>query len=59
MDDQHRDAPPTPGQPITARDWIRGIVVVVGLTVLGVAGGLWVLANLVFGTCCTRPAPGI
>ena len=59
MDDQHRDESPTPGEPVTTRDWAWGIVVVVGLTVLGVAGAIWVLANVVFGTCCTRPALGI
>lgn len=49
---------PAPGEPVTDRDWLWGAVVVVGVTILGVAGVIWVLANLVFGCCGTRPAPG-
>jgi hypothetical protein len=37
---------------------VWGLVVVIGVTVLGVAGTIWVVGKLVFGTCCTRPAPG-
>ena len=50
---------PAPVSPVTTRDWIRGILVVVGVTVVGVGGAIWVLANLVFGSCCTRPPTGI
>ena len=58
MDDEGRVPEPAPEEPVTTRDWIRGTVVVVGFTILGVAGTIWVLGNLVFGTCCTRAAPG-
>ena len=44
--------------PPRTRDWVWGLVVVVGVTVLAVAGAIWILANLVLGTCCTQPAPG-
>jgi hypothetical protein len=47
-----------PGEPVTNRDWLWGVIVVVGITVLGVAGTIWILANLVFACCGTRPAPG-
>jgi hypothetical protein len=60
MDDQGRapEPNPVPGEPVTSRDWLWGVIVVVGITILGAAGGIWVLANLVFGCCGTRPAPG-
>ncbi len=61
MDDQGRAPEPEPGarrSPSRTRDWLWGAIVVVGVTVLGVAGTIWVLANLVFGCCGTRPAPG-
>ena len=49
---------PAPEEPVTTREWLWGAIVVVGVTVLGVAGTVWVLANMVFGCCGTRPAPG-
>ena len=58
VDDQGRAAEPAPEEPVTTGDWIRGIIVVVGITVLGIAGSIWVLVNLVFGCGCTRLAPG-
>ena len=49
---------PAPQERVTPRDWLWGAIVVVGVTVLGVAGTIWVLANFVVGCCGTRPAPG-
>ena len=49
---------PAPGEPVTNRDWLWGATVVVGATILGVAGVIWILANLVSGCCGTRHAPG-
>jgi hypothetical protein len=59
-DDQGRAPEPAParGEPVSNRDWLWGAIVVVGVTIHGVAGVIWVLANLVFGCCSTRPAPG-
>jgi hypothetical protein len=45
-------------EPVSGREWVKGIVVVVGISVLGTAGAIWILAGLVFGCGCTRPAPG-
>jgi hypothetical protein len=59
VDNQGPAPEPATAEPVTTRDWVKGIVVVVGVTVLGVAGTIWVLANFVFGCGCTRPAPGI
>ncbi len=59
--DDHGRAPepkPAPEGPVTHRDWLWGAIVVVGVTVLGIAGTIWVLSGLVFGCCGTRPAPG-
>jgi hypothetical protein len=43
-------------QPITTREWIRGILVVVVLTTAAVGLGIWLLGTFVFGCGCTTPA---
>ena len=47
MDGQRRAPEPdqVPEEPVTNRDWLWGAIVVVGVTILGVASVIWVLAT--------------
>lgn len=43
-------------QPISTREWIRGLLFVVIFTAAVVGLGIWALVSFVFRCACTTPA---
>ena len=56
MTNQGRTTEPGPSPSIRTRDWVWGVIVVGGGTILVIGAFVWILVGS--SSCGTRPAPG-